>query len=57
MQLSFLLEDGKLAGRLPDIQVSGSFFDMLGKDYIGTAYDWPFKKMQLSAITMDVAKN
>lgn len=57
VQLSFLLEDGKMVGRLPDIQIGGSFFDMLGKDYIGTAYDWPFRKMQLSAITMDVKKN
>ena len=57
VQLSFLLEDGKMVGRLPDIQIGGSFFDMLGKDYIGTAYDWPFRKMQLSAITMDVTRN
>ena len=57
VQLAFLLEDGKMVGRLPDIQIGGSFFDMLGKDYIGTTYDWPFRKMQLSAITMDVTRN
>ena len=57
VQLAFLLEDGKLAGRLPEISISGNFFDMLGKDYIGTTYDWPFKKVQLAAVTMDVKKN
>ncbi len=57
VQLAFLLEDGKLAGRLPEISISGNFFDMLGKDYIGTVYDWPFKKDQLAAVTMDVKKN
>ena len=57
VQLAFLLEDGKLVGRLPEISVGGNFFDMLGKDYIGTAYDWPFKKAQLAAVMMDVKKN
>ncbi len=57
VQLAFLLEDGKLAGRLPEISVGGSFFEMLGRDYIGTAYDWPFKKAQLAAVMMDVNKN
>ncbi len=54
VQLAFLLEDGKLVGRLPEISIGGNFFDMLGKDYIGTVYDWPFKKVQLAAVTMDV---
>jgi predicted Zn-dependent protease len=57
VQLAYLLEDGKLVGRLPEISVGGNFFDMLGKDYIGTAIDWPFKKVQLCAVTMDVTKN
>ena len=57
VQLAFLLEDGKLVGRLPEISIGGNFFDMLGKDYIGTVYDWPFKKAQLAAVMMDVNKN
>ena len=56
VQLAFLLEDGKLAGRLPEISIGGNFFDMLGKDYIGTVYDRPFKKVQLAAVMMDVKK-
>ncbi len=57
VQLAFLLEDGKLAGRLPEISVGGNFFEMLGRDYIGTVYDWPFKKCQLTAVMMDVRKS
>ena len=57
VQLAFLLEDGKLAGRLPEISIGGNFFDMLGKDYLGTVDGWPFKKVQLAAAMMDVAKN
>ncbi len=56
VQLAFLLEDGKLTGRLPEISIGGNFFDMLGKDYIGTVYDWPFKKVQLATVMMDVKK-
>ena len=56
VQLAFLLEDGKLAGRLPEISIGGNFFDMLGKDYIGTVYDRLFKKVQLAAVMMDVKK-
>ncbi len=56
VQLAFLLDGGKLVGRLPDINIGGNFFDMLGKDYIGTTYDWPFKKIQLTAVMMDVKK-
>ncbi len=56
VQLAFLLEDGQIVGRLPEISVGGNFFDMLGKDYVGTVYDWPFKKVQLAAVTMDVQK-
>ena len=57
VQLAFLLEGGKLVGRLPEINVGGNFFDMLGGDYIGTVYDWPFKKVQLAAVMMDVNKS
>ncbi len=56
VQLAILLEDGKMVGRLPDISVGGNFFDMLGKDYIGTVNDWPFEKVQLTAVMMDVKK-
>ena len=57
VQMAYLVEDGKLAGRLPEISVSGNFFDILGKDYIGTVENIPFEKMQLTAVMMDVTKN
>ena len=57
VQMAYLLEDGHIVGRLPEISVSGDFFDMLGKDYIGAVNDLPFKKNQLAAVMMDVRKN
>ena len=57
VQLAFLMENGKIVGRLPEISIGGNFFDMLGKDYIGTVHDWPFKKLQLTAVMMDIKKN
>lgn len=37
VQLAFLVEKGEIVGKLPDIGISGEFFDLLGKDYLGTA--------------------
>ena len=57
VQMAYLLEDGRIVGRLPEVTVSGSFFDMLGKDYIGAVDDYPFKKNHMIAVMMDVKKN
>ena len=56
VQMAYLLEDGELVGRLPDISISGSFFDLLGKDYVGTVHDEPLDGAILSAFEMDVEK-
>jgi len=56
VQMAYLVENGELVGRLPDINVSGDFFDMFGKDYIGTVHDDPIEGAMLSAVTMDVTK-
>ncbi len=56
VQMAYLLEDGKYVGRLPAISVGGNFFDMFGKDYIGTVMDDPLKGALLSAVEMDVTK-
>ena len=56
VQMAYLMEDGKLVGRLPEVSVSGSFFDLLGKDYLGTVHDDPMKGRILSAVMMDVEK-
>lgn len=56
VQMAYLMEDGELVGRLPELNISGSFFDMLGRDYIGCVHDDPQENSILSAIAMDVAK-
>jgi len=35
-QLAFLVENGEIKGRLPEINISADFFDIIGKDYLGT---------------------
>ena len=57
VQMAYLLEDGRIKGRLPELNISGDFFDMLGKDYVGTVRDVPFKNSNLSAVMMDVTKD
>ena len=56
VQMAYLMEDGELVGRLPDLSISGDFFELLGKDYVGSVHDEPFKGATLSAFTMDVTK-
>ena len=33
--VSYLYENGKLVGKLPEFTVTGNLFDILGKDFIG----------------------
>ena len=35
--VAYLYEDGKLIGKLPEFTVTGSIFDILGKNFIGIA--------------------
>ena len=56
VQMAYLMEDGRLVGRLPELNISGSFFDLLGSDYIGSVYGDPHPQSMLCAATMDVAK-
>ena len=35
VQMAYLVEGGKLVGRLPELNISGDFFDILGKNYLG----------------------
>lgn len=57
VQMAYLMENGELVGRLPEINIHGSFFDMMGKDYIGTVRDDPIENIFLTACMMDVEKN
>lgn len=57
VQMSYLMENGALVGRLPDLSISGIFDEMLGKDYIGSVYNDPlFENTMISAIEMKVDK-
>ena len=56
VQMAYLMEGGKLTGRLPGLSVSGNFFDMLGRDYIGSVRGEPQDDLTVSAVEMDVEK-
>lgn len=36
VQYAYLIQDGKVLGKLPDIQIYGNIFDFFGKDYVTT---------------------
>lgn len=48
VQLSYLVENGEIVGKLPDINISGDFFKMLGEDYLGTVENAFFPSMSAS---------
>lgn len=56
VQMAYLMEDGKLVRRLPELNVSGNFFDLLGKDYLGAVHHEPMRSDILCATMMDVTK-
>ncbi len=57
VQMAYLMEDGQLVGRLPELNMSGDFFRMFGEDYLGSVRDDPqWENYMLSAVVMDVAK-
>ena len=35
VQMAYLVENGKVIGRLPELNISGDFFTILGADYLG----------------------
>lgn len=39
VQVAFLIKDGKIIGRLPQLTLRGNIFDYLGKDFIATSSD------------------
>lgn len=58
LQLSYLVENGKIVGKLPELGISGNFFEMLGDDYLGTVENAFFasKNMNFMACRMKVSK-
>lgn len=49
VQLSFLVESGKITARLPELYLSSNIFSMYGEDFIGVASD-PFRKGNLERV-------
>jgi PmbA protein len=41
VQLGYLCENGQLVGKLPEFNVSGSLYDLFGKDFAGVTADRP----------------
>lgn len=37
--LAYLVENGKVVGRLPELNISGDFFTILGENYLGAIPD------------------
>lgn len=43
VQLAYLVEGGKLVGRLPELSITANVFDLLGSAYLGTAQNSLFE--------------
>ena len=56
VQMAYLMEGGKFMGRLPELNISGNFFDLLGKDYLGAVQGDPQEDSLLCAVTMNMEK-
>lgn len=56
VQLAYLVENGKLVGRLPELMIDGDFFEMLGDNYIGTVHGGLPGDGQLCAACLNVTK-
>lgn len=39
VQMVYLVENGKVVGRLPELNISGDFFTILGENYLGAIPD------------------
>lgn len=58
-QVAFLVKDGKLAGRLPELQLSSGVYEMFGRDFLGVSSDpvMPLSSNRWLGCMMDVRKN
>ena len=57
VQMSYLMENGRLVGRLPELNIGGDFSNFLGNDYIGAVRGDPSPDSMLCAVVMDVKKS
>lgn len=58
VQLAFLVKDGKLAGKLPELQLSSHVYDMYGRDFLGVSSDvmTPLSRSRWLGFLMNVKK-
>lgn len=58
VQLAYLVEDGEIKGRLPELNIAGDFFDLIGDRYLGSAPNTLLPSMRDSfmACKMQVTK-
>lgn len=56
VQLSFLTDGEKLLGRLPECNISGNIFDILGKDFIGISKDNQLMCEKLMVVKMKITE-
>ena len=56
VQGAFLMEAGRLVGRLPEVNVSGDFFTLFGQDYLGSVIGDPDPNAAYCAMNMNVKK-
>ncbi|MBN1619342.1 hypothetical protein JW890_01325 [candidate division WOR-3 bacterium] len=58
VQLAFLLENGEIKGRLPQLQIKSNVFDMFGKDFIGITKEKlsEYSPDQYLAVRMEVSE-
>ena len=53
VQLAYLVENGEIVGKLPELNISGDFFDIIGDDYIGCAPASMFRAMNDSVMAVN----
>lgn len=58
VQLAFLMKDGKLVGKLPELQLSSSVYQMYGSDFLGVSSDtiMPLTENRWLGFMLDVKK-
>ncbi len=54
VQLTFLYENGKFVGKLPELNISSNIFDMFGKSFIGVSRNKFFSLSPKRATIIDM---
>ncbi len=50
VQTAYLYRDGELVGKLPEFNIRGNIFELLGEDYLGTSSDGPLDSFKMTAL-------